>query len=829
MTGRSGPAAAAGRAMLGGVAAASGALAVWLALNHPLSPWLALLATVAAAVASFRWPAHWPLWLLPLLPLAGLMPWTGWLVAEEWDLLVLAVAAGAWGRLAVSGAPALTGAPWLRLWAALLLLLPLAVSTAIAMHRGALDAGGWDWAAAGGWWQGFREPLNSLRLAKPVLAALLLLPPWQAALAADPAGTARRLVAGMAGLAAVVALAVVSERVAHTGLANFSTDYRVTGPFWEMHVGGAALDVVLALALPFVLAAMAVARGPRRWALAALVLALVAYAALATFSRIVYLALPLGGLLWLVLARRQRPATERAGGLGAAFAALALYGVAAVWLFPGAGYRGLLALLGAVVLLLPLAGAVRGLGASGWAIALGGGVAATALVAVATAWLPKGAYLAYTLCWALAAGALWRTRRARGQGEGRGGGIAAAWAVAAWLGVVAGIVAVGMHWGEAAGLARSLPVAGALLIVGLVAARRSRGGVQGPWPAHWRWQGQVLGAMAVLSVAVGVFSGGAYMGDRMADATRDVDDRIGHWSRALALMDGPADWAFGQGLGRYWALQSLSGRAEDQTGDYRLVRGEDGGASLVLTSGKHVLGWGQIFRVSQRVAEPAPGPATLRLALRTPQAVELHAAVCEKHLLYNGSCLIVNRGVEAADGAWQRLELPMTGGRLHAGNWLAPRWIVFAIGLGSPGARVEVDDLSVVDAAGRELLVNGGFDDGMARWFFTSDHHHMPWHLKSLAVHLLFEQGLLGLAAGALVLAAALWRTTLGAAREHPLAPPLAAALLGLVVVGLVDSVLDMPRVAGLAWWLAAVALALPAAARNALAAAGPGATRRPA
>lgn len=813
--------------MLAGVAAASGTLAGWLALHHPLAPALALLAAAAAAAAAFRWPAHWPLWLLPLLPLAGLMPWTGWLVAEEWDLLVLAVAAGAWARLALSGAPALQGAPWLRLWAALLLLLPLALSTAVSMHRGALDAGGWDWVAAGGWWQGYREPLNSLRLAKPVFAALLLLPPWQAALAADPAGASRRLVAGMAGMAAVVALAVVSERVAHTGLANFSTDYRVTGPFWEMHVGGAALDVVLALALPFVLAAVAGARGPRRWAAAALVLALVAYAALATFSRIVYLALPLGTLLWLLLARRQQPAAGRAGGLGAALAAWLLYGIAAAWLFPGAGYRGLLALLGAVVLLLPLAGAVRGLGAAGWVVALGGGVAAAGVVAAATASVPKGAYLAYALCWAVGAVALWHARQARR--DGTDGGLVVATAVAAWLGTVAGIAAVGLHWGEAAGLARSVPVAGALLLAGLAAALVSRGGMQAPWPTHWRWQGQVLGAMAVLSVAVGVFSGGAYMGERLAGAARDVEDRLGHWSRALALMDGPADWAFGQGLGRYWALQSLSGRAEDQTGDYRLVRPDDGGWSLVLTSGKHILGWGQIFRISQRVAEPAPGPATLRLALRTPQAVELHAAVCEKHLLYNGSCLIVNRGLEPAGGGWQRVELPMTGGRLDAGNWLAPRWIVFAIGLGTPGARVDVDELSVVDAAGRELLANGGFDEGMARWFFTSDHHHMPWHLKSLAVHLLFEQGLLGLAAGALALGAALWRTTLGAARTHPLAPPLAAALLGLLVVGLVDSVLDMPRVAGLAWWLAAVALALPGWSANAPAAAGPGGGQRPA
>ena len=45
----------------------------------------------------------------------------------------------------------------------------------------------------------------------------------------------------MLGLAGA-ALATVWERTAFTGLLNFSSDYRATALFWEMHVGGTALD-----------------------------------------------------------------------------------------------------------------------------------------------------------------------------------------------------------------------------------------------------------------------------------------------------------------------------------------------------------------------------------------------------------------------------------------------------------------------------------------------------------------------------------------------------------------------------------------------------------
>ena len=76
-----------------------------LAHHHPLAPWAAPLLFGAAAAAFGRWPRAWPLVLPALLPIIGLAPWTGWITFEEWDLLVLAIAAGGYARRAIRRGP----------------------------------------------------------------------------------------------------------------------------------------------------------------------------------------------------------------------------------------------------------------------------------------------------------------------------------------------------------------------------------------------------------------------------------------------------------------------------------------------------------------------------------------------------------------------------------------------------------------------------------------------------------------------------------------------------------------------------------------------------
>ena len=837
----------------GAVALASALLTAWLAWHHPLSPAWALGGCLLLASLSFVRPALWPLWLLPLVPWIGLMPWSGWLIVEELDLAVLAVAAGGYLRMAGGWPSGALEAPLntlplqpapsrsrsksrsrgrsrartralhpssIRALAPVLLwLLPLAASTLISASRGVADAGG----LVFGWWQGYQEPLNALRLAKPLAEVLLLLPLWRAACSAD-AAMSQRLVKAMSLLLVGVAAWVLWERLAHTGLLDFSSDYRATGPFWEMHIGGAGLDAALALALPFAVAGLAAARTPLQYSAAAAVLLLGLYAALVTFSRIVYAAVPMGIVVWLVLRAWQGPQPSAAGtalqpadgrpwrALGVALAWLVGFALAAWWSFPASGYRGLLALLGAVSLLLPLASVLRRQNATRWLQGAAGGLLAAALVAAAAWAMPKGAYIAYAVCWLAGALALLHGRR-------RPGGGVDAVALAAFIGTLAAWVFVGVRWGGPAAWPSGVAVAAGLAVVALVAGRRR----SPAWPESWRWQGQMAGVLVAVAALVGVFGGGAYMGQRMADTAQDGGGRVEHWRHALSLLRGD-DWLFGKGLGRFWGSQWLSERPQDHAGEHRLlapVPGRDS-AAAVLTSGQHDLGSAQALQLSQRVPQPAPGLATLRLNVRTAMTVRLDAGLCSKHLLYPAQCQGQQLVIEARPGVWQEVEMRFKGESINAGPWYAPRLVVFSASLGRHANRIEIDQLRLADAAGGELLVNGGFEQGLARWFFTSDRYHMPFHAKNLAVHLLFEQGLLGLAAFGLLTAAALWRLATGAARRHPLAPVLAGALAALLAVGLVDSLLDMPRIAFLVLLLLAMALCLPAGERAAAPQRGP-------
>jgi len=278
-----------------------------LALNHPLWPGPAWLAFLAWGLVAACRPLWWLVVVPAALPLLNFGPWSGWLMFEEFDILLLGLLAGGYARLAVMGYGGRAGmevahasdhpsfAPGLardRLWG--VLLLGLALSGVLALGRGLADASAWSF----GWFDGYTAPLNSLRVFKSLGYALLLVPIVRQAMRCDAERSIRSLGVGVLLGLAVVSLAVLWERHAFPGLFDFSRRYRTTALFWEMHVGGAALDAYLAIALPFLLWGLAAARRPMLWVLMALLTVAATYAVLTTFSRGVYLAvaLPCAGL-----------------------------------------------------------------------------------------------------------------------------------------------------------------------------------------------------------------------------------------------------------------------------------------------------------------------------------------------------------------------------------------------------------------------------------------------------------------------------------------------------------------------------------------------------
>ena len=290
--------------------AAAGTLAagVVLALHHPSRPEVALAALALWVAAATRWPRLWLFVLPAALPAANFAPWTGWIVFDEFDLVFMGAAATGFAALArPAGERGLPGSGPDRGGLSRRQLAPLllcAATASFALVHGLCAGDG----GSMGWYDEYSDPLNALRVGKGMLYALLLLPLIQHEVRRSGADVFRRVAAGMLVGTAIVVAAAVIERTTYPGFFDFSQPYRTTALFWEMHVGGAAIDGYLALAWPFVAWAVLRSRTPLRWTLSAALALLVGYACLTTFSRGLYLAV-VGGIamLYVGLGRQSAP------------------------------------------------------------------------------------------------------------------------------------------------------------------------------------------------------------------------------------------------------------------------------------------------------------------------------------------------------------------------------------------------------------------------------------------------------------------------------------------------------------------------------------------
>lgn len=803
-------------------AAGLGGVGAELAWHHPLSGPLALAAWCGVALLAALFWVKTPVLLLAPLPLIGLAPWSGWITFEELDLFVTACGCGGYAAYALQlnardRAPAwrhgLVFSP-----AVQVLMLALALSAAWSVKRGVADAGGFVF----GWFQGYHEPMNSVRHAKALFLVLALLPLWTAAAAARPRGFSRGLLLGLVLALAGGSAAALWERLAYTGLLDFSTDYRTTALFWEMHVGGAALDGFLVMTLPFALLALLRTRSPWRFALGLGIALLAAYACLTTFSRGVYLALPLALVPMVLLtdAQRRRAAASGAdssaldSSLGSVDAplprlaktgALAMAGafaLAAALVFGGGGYRGLLALFFVMLILLTMPDSLwrPSFGQRLTAVLMGG---VLALLLGAASWalsmaVPKAAYVLNAVATVCCALLRWRDE------PGASRPVYVLLVSTCWFWLLATMVIVADYWGGTAG--RWTALAAGLALAGLWAAMLLEHRL---WPlqgaalagrAGWRKRALLLAGLLMVMALVAALSGGAYLRDRIAGWKEDSQTRLTHWREGLRLLHGSEQWLLGKGAGRFVASNFYEGPIASQVGDYRL-RTDEGEAFLALTAGKHILGHGELFRVSQRISPPTPGPMTLRVTYRSATEAQLMFEVCEKNLIYPDQCSGARVPAKpVADGTpaaarWQTQDVQFGPVPALGGDWWAPHFVTFSMALETRGARVDIARIALLDVQGRPMLRNGDFNREMAHWFFSSDRHHLPWHMKNAALHVLFEQGLLGLAllGGAFVLA--LVRLSFGRGRDHPLAPAFVAALIGFAVVGAFDSLLDAPRI----------------------------------
>ena len=269
------------RAGFAGATLAAVLLGFWA---YPLPVWPLALGLAIYAALLWRWTGLWLVVVPALLPVYDLAPWSGWLVVGETDFFILITL----GVLALRAPPTRQdlwpGRIAGRRMAPFLALFTLAVLRGI-WHAG--PPGGSDNIYLTGW--------ETVRLALPLLSALVLLPfarardrVWHDALLCFAFG----MVAGLG----LLSLVVIAERIAFPGLWDFVADYRVVGSFSSMYIGGGHIGTYIAFAVPF----LSVCLLHRRWwslLLLGVVSVLTAYALLVTFARTAYGAAVVGAVV----------------------------------------------------------------------------------------------------------------------------------------------------------------------------------------------------------------------------------------------------------------------------------------------------------------------------------------------------------------------------------------------------------------------------------------------------------------------------------------------------------------------------------------------------
>ena len=302
----------------------------------------------------------------------------------------------------------------------------------------------------------------------------------------------------------------------------------------------------------------------------------------------------------------------------------------------------------------------------------------------------------------------------------------------------------------------------------------------------------LLAAMLFLAVALPLLylgSGGSFFQHRMDSVERDSTVRLNHWAKAVRMMDsGFVSRALGMGFGSFPAIYLERHRSGATPGRYDFLQTE-GNTYLTLYPG-------ETLYLAQKVAVTANQQYQLALDVKSQGThVTISAPVCEKHLLNSKACKWMSHRFDGGNDQWHHWTVEFDSGEIGNGNWLSRAPVELFLYNPNEGAAVDVDNVSLKDALGNELLRNGSFSMGGDYWFLKT-HQHLPWHIKNLWVSALFEQGWLGVITLSFLLCG-LTIYLFGPAwyAGHSAAAAVFIAIVGFVATGLFASPFDAPRI----------------------------------
>ena len=299
-----------------------------------------------------------------------------------------------------------------------------------------------------------------------------------------------------------------------------------------------------------------------------------------------------------------------------------------------------------------------------------------------------------------------------------------------------------------------------------------------------KYTGSVLLVSGIAVLIAGLVSA-TFLQQRFSQTDADAQTRYTHWAKSVAMLQNNwHEWLFGAGLGRY-PERYFFANFDAGMGSYR-YQTEGANHYLSLNSG------GTLY-MAQRVAVTPGTTYTLELDVRSNgQTNNLNISICEKRLFNSHLCVWLDTPVTPGAG-WQHQKIEFYSGEVGQGAWWSRRPVQLSLYNPQEKTIVDVDDVRLTDSSGANLISNGDFAQGGDHWLFNSG-NHLAWHTKSMWVHLLFEQGLFGLIVFAVLSLVAVRQLIRRSWVGEPHAAVWLASLSGLLVIGVVDSLFDAPR-----------------------------------
>ena len=326
---------------------------------------------------------------------------------------------------------------------------------------------------------------------------------------------------------------------------------------------------------------------------------------------------------------------------------------------------------------------------------------------------------------------------------------------------------------------------GAMLVLGTALA------INGVRQRAWNVKrSAVAGVLALASLGVMVpIMISPYMQSRIAGAQGEAGVRTSHWARAIDMMDTQLTTTlFGMGLGSFPRTFLMLSRP-DATATFSYTS-ESGNSFVRLGSGKPLY-------FGQRVPVEAGKNYTLAVDLRSSRpSARLGASLCEKSEQNSFRCKVTGFQVQETGAKWQHHEVTFNSDDVGSawGPLHLRRPVFLAFSNSERDTVFDLDNVRLLDESKRDLIANGDFSRGGARWFFAAD-DHVPWHIFNLWVEILFEQGWLGMLAITLAIVAAFKRLAGRVWQGDVFAGTLLAGMSGFLLVGLTESLFDGPRV----------------------------------